>query len=261
MEQLTIILPALIAGVLVLTTHVPLGRQVLKRGIIFIDLAVAQAAATGALIAMLFFGQGGHSDLEHSWDHGITIQLAAGLFALAMALLLHQLEKHFAHIQEALIGGSFVLLASLAVLLGSKSSQGSEHIHDLLAGQILWVDNHQLIILFGINVIVLACQALFKNPLANFYLPFALAITASVQAIGVYLVFASLIFPALACYGANNSKGNLKAFCVGISGYIVGLLASVMFDLPSGPAVVAALALICFPMSLLSAKNSTKTSA
>ncbi|EKF75868.1 ABC-3 protein [Alcanivorax hongdengensis A-11-3] len=227
-----ILLPALIAGLLVLASHVPLGRQVLRRGIIFIDLAVAQAAATGLLAV-------------HQWTHlenTVVLQGVAVATALLFALLLHQLEKLGNRVQEAMIGATFVVLASLAVLMLANDPHGGEHLNSSLAGQILWVTPLQLWALAGAAAVALLGMRLFHHPLLSFYGPFAVAITASVQAVGVYLVFASLIFPALASFGMNGKRGLLLALAVGAAGYLLGLGASLAWDWPSGPAVVVSLA-------------------
>ncbi|MZR63530.1 metal ABC transporter permease [Alcanivorax sp. DP30] len=228
--MIDILLPAFIAGMLVLASHIPLGRQVLARGIIFIDLAVAQAAATGLLAVRHF------AHVESDW----LLQLAAIATALGFALLLHQLEKLGHRVQEALIGATFVVLASASVLMLANDPHGGEHLSASLAGQILWADTPQLLGLAASAIAALAAMALFRHPLMAFYLPFAIAITASVQAVGVYLVFASLIFPALAAY--HSQRPILIAAAVGIIGYMAGLAASLWLDWPSGPAVVTTLA-------------------
>lgn len=225
--------PAFLAGLLVLISHVPLGRQVLQRGIIFIDLAVAQAAATGALIATMTV------DMESDWLQ----QACAATAALSMVTVLHQLEKRWPEIQEPLIGASFVILACIAVLVTANDPHGGEHIHDLMAGQILWSSHQQLIWLGTATLISLSCMMLFKAPLLAFYIPFAIAITAAVQVVGVYLVFASLIFPALSWRNASGAGAILFAVLTGATGYALGLLASLLFDLPSGPSVVLSLAI------------------
>ena len=229
--MIDIIMPAFIAGMLVLLSHIPLGRQVLSRGIIFIDLAVAQAAATGLILAHRF------SHIEQT----ALLQAIAVSTALAFAVLLHQLERLGQRIQEALIGGTFVVLACVGILVMANDPHGNEHLNNSLAGQILWVDTTQLIALAVSAAIALAAMRFFRHPLLAFYLPFAIAITASVQAIGVYLVFASLIFPALAAFAASRPRA--LAAAVGIAGYFGGLAASVYGDLPSGPAIVVSLAL------------------
>ncbi|MDX1497316.1 MAG: metal ABC transporter permease, partial [Salinisphaeraceae bacterium] len=123
----------LCAGLLVCATHIALGRRVLERGIIFLDLTVAQVAALGVTLVTLWH--------HHEGPHGNDwhIQLAATLSALLAAWLLAWTEKRFAHVQEALIGSLYVLTACLTLLVLSGSAHGHQQMHDLLAGQILWV--------------------------------------------------------------------------------------------------------------------------
>ena len=121
----TIIGPAVMAGMLVLSTHVPLGQVVLKRGIIFIDLAIAQIAALG-VIAAGFFG----------WQERLYIvQVAAVSAALLAAAFLNWTEKHWPRSQEALIGTLFVLAATGAILLLAENPHGGDYLKDLLVGQ------------------------------------------------------------------------------------------------------------------------------
>jgi zinc/manganese transport system permease protein len=223
---------AAVAGALVLATHILLGRQVLQRGIIFIDLAVAQAAALGAVIGTLWL------DAEHGWLQ----QTLAAMSALAMVTALHYLEKRWPDIQEALIGASFVLLACSALLITASDPHGGEQIHDLMAGQILWANNTQLLWLALATIVALLCMTLFTSPLLRFYIPFALAVTAAVQVVGVYLVFASLIFPALACRRLEGKRFVVTAMLIGLCGYLAGLATSLATDLPTGPTIVATLA-------------------
>lgn len=222
------LLPAFLAGLLVLASHVPLGQKVLERGILFMDLAVAQFAGLGVILAH-FLG----------WEAPWQVQAAALGLALAGAALLHQSERRWPRRQEAVIGVAFVVSASLAILLLARDAQGGEHLRDLLAGQILWTGWSDLIPLAGVTALVLAAWfGGLKESALGFYLLFAVAITASVQVVGVYLVFASLIIPALA------ARGRLGwGYAVGAAGYALGLAASALLDLPAGAAVVVALAL------------------
>lgn len=231
--QLTILLPAFCTGVLVLTTHVPLGRRVLARGIIFIDLAIAQIAGLGVIAASLF-------DLQSSpW----LVQLAAVAAALFGALLLSWTEYYWPKTQEALIGLFFVLAASGSILLLSHNPHGSEHLKDLLVGQILWVEFRQLAPITLLYVIILLCWSKFSDNVWVFYVLFALAITASVQLVGVYLVFASLIIPDLSARRVQRWP-NMFAFLIGVSGYLIGLAGSAWLDLPSGPLIIWAMSIL-----------------
>ncbi len=228
--QAGILLPAFVAGLLVLLTHVPLGMEVLGRGIIFMDLAIAQFAGLG-IVAAHAFGVD-----ERGWQ----AQAAAVGAALAGALLLRWTEKRAAQRQEALIGVSFVVTACAAILLLAKDPHGGEHMQELLVGQILWSTWQSLLPLAGASLAVLLIWFVLRAtrfaPLA-FYLLFALIVTASVQVVGVYLVFASLIVPALAA-----GRRLALAYGIGAAGYAIGLVASALFDLPAGAAIVLALA-------------------
>lgn len=233
LQDLDIITPALLAGLLVLATHVPLGREVLRRGIIFLDIAIAQIAALGVVLAGV---------LELNTTPWAMEALAIG-FALLGAWLLQQSERRFAEVQEAIIGSSFVLAASGALLLLAGHPQGAEHLQDLLSGQILWVTSGQLWMLGLVTLGVLLLWWLL--PAAGraraFYLLFAISITASVQVVGVYLVFSSLILPALAVRHLPGNSLRL-AWLIGTAGYLAGLLISAWYDLPAGPLIVWCLA-------------------
>ncbi|HET9484667.1 MAG TPA: metal ABC transporter permease, partial [Xanthomonadales bacterium] len=176
--------PACVAGLIVLSTHVPLGKQVLARGIIFIDLAIAQIAAFGVILAQ-------YLGVE---EHGHWLQAAAAFAALAGAAFLAWTDRRWPERQEPLIGTLFVLAATGGLLLLANNPQGGEHLKDLLVGQILWVTYHQLIDSAIISAVLLAVMWRWRARLSGglFYPVFALAITASVQLVGVYLVFASL---------------------------------------------------------------------
>jgi zinc/manganese transport system permease protein len=227
--------PALIAGLLVLATHVPLGMQVLDRGIVFIDLAIAQIAGLGVIAA----------DALGVAEHGLAVQAAAVTAALLGAWLLTWTERRAAQQQEALIGVLFVLAASTGLLLLAGNPHGGEHLKDLLVGQILWVTTTQLAWLAALSVVLLAAIAAgLTDRLGRFgfYGAFAVAVTASVQLVGVYLVFSSLIVPALATIALPRRLRLVVAYAIGIAGYALGLALSALFDLPSGAVIVCALA-------------------
>ena len=228
-ETLTIVLPALAAGILVCATHVPLGREVLGRGIIFIDLAVAQIAGLGVIAANGFQFE----------SHGVAAQVAAFASALVGGLLLSWTDRRFGKVQEAIIGVSFVLAATGGILLLANDPHGGEELRDLLVGQILFADVHTLTPAAVLAAVVLASWRFVMRKLgrAGFYVLFAVSVTASVQLVGVYLVFASLMVPALAT--RSLIKHALAAgYAIGVVGYLVGLLISTFFDLPTGAVIV-----------------------
>ena len=227
--------PALIAGLLVLATHVPLGQQVLDRGIVFIDLAIAQIAGLGVIAA----------DALGMPEGGIAVQLAAVVAALLGALLLTWTERRAQQQQEALIGVMFILAACAGILLLAGNPHGGEHLKDLLVGQILWVNGTQLLWLAAVSALLLLALGLgWVQRLGRFgfYGAFALAVTASVQLVGVYLVFSSLIIPALATRALQGRRRDLAAYAIGALGYALGLALSALFDLPSGAVIVWTLA-------------------
>ncbi len=227
--ELSILLPAFIAGLLVLATHIPFGMKVLERGVIFADLAVAQIAGMGVIIAALL----------NLSDQPLLVQAIAAASALCGAGLLAWIERRMAEVKEACIGLTFVLAASGGILLMSRDVHAGEHLKDLLVGQILWVSTNQLIATALLTAALLALWqwSKLKTHTLGFYALFALAVTASVQLVGVYLVFASLIVPALATYRIKRRRMQF-AFAIGVMGYAAGLLLSAGFDLPSGAAVV-----------------------
>jgi zinc/manganese transport system permease protein len=250
--ELSILIPAFTAGIIVLLTHIPLGTEVLKRGIIFIDLAIAQIAGLGALVATLFFEQ-------HAHESNLIVHVFSLLAALSGAGILTITEKKFPQIQEAIIGSLFIFSASLALMISSQHPHGNEHMKDLLAGQILFVSNAQIIVSAVISTLIIIVLILKRNVLSRtlFYMLFAVAITISVQLVGIYLVFAFLILPALAVKELNGRSKLGIAYIIGTLGLIGGLLVSIIYDVTTGPAIVCILFIIT-AISLVIQSKSTK---
>jgi zinc/manganese transport system permease protein len=229
MRDLGILWPALAAGLLVAATHVPLGIQVLNRGIVFIDLAVAQIAGLGVVFA----------DWLGFEPQGAAVQISALAAALAGALLLNWTEKLWPEVQEAVIGVAFVVAANAAILLLAANPHGAEHLKDLLVGQILWVTPGRLAWVAAVSALIVAAWFGFGVKLgrAGFYLLFACAVTVAVQLVGLYLVFATLIVPALAT--RLLSRGRIAiGYVIAALSYGVGLALSMTTDLPAGPLIV-----------------------
>ncbi len=239
MDILTLLAPAFCAGVIISLVHVPLGQEVLKRGIIFLDLAVAQFAALGMIAFKVFVRVDEYSYI------GIYGGLFTGLVtALLCAFSFQYLEKYSGRYQEALIGCAFVLSASLSLLIVGSSPDGGENIKNILEGQILWTDWSDLKLIVPVFLVAfLAWNFLKEKRSILFYPLFAVVIPFSVNLIGVYLVFASLIFPALAVVKSRNYN-LIKGLAISVVAYIFGLGASYIFDWPSGPALVVAFAII-----------------
>ena len=232
--ELDIIGVPLLAGLLVVSTHIPLGREVLRRGIIFIDLAVAQIAGLGVIAALAF-----------GWDvGGWQAQVVAAGSALLGATLIRSFEHFWPEIQEALIGITFVLAATGGLLLLAGNPHGAEHLSELLAGQLLWVDVDQLIAIAMAYLPVLLIWYWLGPGRLRFYLLFAVTVTASVQLVGVYLVFSSLIIPAVAIRRLQGIAAIATGYGLGTVAFAGGLLCSLWFDWPAGPTVVWMLALL-----------------
>jgi zinc/manganese transport system permease protein len=242
--------PAFVAGLLVLATHVPLGSQVLDRGIVFIDLAIAQIAGLGVICA----------DALGLPEHGFAVQASALAAALLGAMLLTYTERRAPQQQEALIGVMFILAACAGILVLASNPHGGEHLKDLLVGQILWVDTTQLAWLAGVTAVLLAAMWFrwsARLGAYGFYAIFALAVTVSVQIVGVYLVFSSLIVPALATRGDPARRRVALGYAIGAAGYALGLALSALFDLPSGAVVVWALAAVALLVTTLRRRSRT----
>jgi len=233
-ELIQIIMPAIFAGIMVAITHAPLGIEVLKRGIIFIDLAVAQIAGLGLVIV-------GHEPLWLS-------QITALAFALAAAMFFRLIEKKAPNAQEAIIGVSFILASSLALLLLADNPHGGQETQHLLSGQILFISWHDVINHLPVYAVIIGLW--FAVPKVRsgiwFYVLFAFAITSSVQLVGVYVVFASLILPALA------SRKILGAITCGVASVILGIAIATIFDLPAGPIIVCSYVAVTIIFRLLS---------
>ena len=246
--DLSILLPAFAAGLLVTATHVPLGTQVLARGIVFIDLAIAQIAGCGVLFA----------DQLGFEAEGAAVQIAALAAALGGALLLTWTERVFADVQEAVIGVVFVLAATGSVLLLASNVHGGEHLRDLLVGQILWAQPSRLLWIGAAYAAILALWFGFNDRLgrAGFYVLFAVAVTLSVQLVGLYLVFATLIVPPLATRRMTRHR-LVAAWALGAAGYAGGLLLSTTADLPSGPMIVWVLAALAMVVEVFTRRRNT----
>ncbi|MCS5709959.1 metal ABC transporter permease [Candidatus Berkiella aquae] len=230
MDNLTLWLPAWLAGCLVMLTHVPLGQRVLQQGVIFLDLAIAQAAGLGVIIAYA---------LELNTQI-YAIQAIALISALIMAFIFQLLEKYQSHHLEAWIGCSFVITASIGLWILSGSAHAGEHLREILMGQILWVTPYQLSITL---LFYLFASILLWFNRQHFYLIFAICITATVQLVGIYLVFATLIMPALATAHLSSVSNKLwRGYGLCLFAYTSGILLSQCFDAPASPMIIISMA-------------------
>lgn len=235
LEAFEIVFPAAVAGCMIVLIHSALGIEVLRRGIIFIDLAIAQIAGLCVVLTALWLH-------EPSW---LETQISAGIAALAAAGFFRWVEKALPREQEAIIGSCFVLAASAVLLALANHPQGGEEIQHILSGQILFISWSEILAFLplyaGAILLWLTLPAVRAG--LGFFVLFALVITASVQLVGVYVVFASLILPALAV-NALSSRKAVIATCCAMLAIILGIAVSTFHDLPAGPVLVFSFAVV-----------------
>jgi zinc/manganese transport system permease protein len=252
MDALELLWPALAVGLVLAGIHAWLGLHVLARGVIFVDLALAQVAALGAALATL----AGHP------SHGGAAYFYSLAFALGGAALLALTRTRSAKVpQEALIGVVYVVAAAAVVLVLDRSPEGAERVKGLLVGDVLAVGPAQvgrLGLLYGAigaghwlcrRALLDLSHGLVTDPRRAlawdlvFYASFAVVVTSSVRVAGVLLVFAYLVVPAaVGMLVAERVGARLAvAWLVGAGATGAGLGASLAFDLPTGAAVVVAL--------------------
>jgi len=237
---------------LVLTAiHVYLGLHVLARGVIFVDLALAQVAALGVTIAFL----AGHAiQSEAAYWYALAFTLGgAALFAASRT-------RRAPVPQEAIIGIVYAVSAAAAVLVVDRAPQGGEHIKQILVGSILTVTPAEVGTLALLYAPIGVLHWLVRRPLLEisfdpegagarravrawdfvFYASFGVVVTSSVRLAGVLLVFAYLIVPATAAAAlARSARGRLLVgWALGLLVSVAGLVASWTWDLPTGATVV-----------------------
>ena len=248
--MLELLLWPLLAGVVLTGIHAYFGLHVLARGIVFVDLSLAQVAALGITIAIL----AGHTvDSQAAYWYALAFSSSgAVLFALA---------RRYEHAiqQEVVIGIVYAVCAALGVLALDRAPQGAEHIKQILIGSILTVEPKQVMQLALFYGVIGAVHWLLRRPLIQasfhperpstarffwdvvFYGSFAMVVTSSVRIAGVLLVFSYLIVPAaiagLVCTSIRSRL--LAAWVLGVLITALGLCASWYWDLPTGPAIVA----------------------
>lgn len=255
------------ACVVLIAIHGYLGLHVLLREVIFVDLALAQIAALGSVVALVAAHQEPGSPASYAFSLGATL-VGAAIFSLTRM-------RRGRVPQEAVIGITFVVASAASLLLADRAPEGAEQIKELLAGAILWVSWKEV----GSVALVYAAVGLFHFLLRRrfilisenadeafargwklrlwdflFYASFGLVITLSVEMAGVLLVFSFLVAPAIIALALTGSwpVRILVANAVGVLASAVGLFASYRWDLPSGPAIVCTLGLF---LALLAARR------
>ncbi len=252
------------AAVLLPWLLVYLGIHVVRRGIIFIDIAMAQMASLGICVAVLY-----HIELESPAAFGIALAftlLGAAIFALT--------GKRASQVpQEAVIGIAYVVAAATAVLLLSRAAEGDEEIKNMLVGNILLVSPHEVWVCLGLFVLVGLFHFAFRRKFLLvsfdrdaayaqglnvrwwdflFYASFGFVVTSFVRIAGVLLVFTYLIVPAVCGISLAGSltKRMVIGLVIALIGGVAGLIASYQWDLPSGAAMVCVFGVLLILVTL-----------
>lgn len=262
MSQYTFLLYPFLACVILTGIHTYLGMHVIARGIIFVDISLAQIAALGMTVALL-------TGLESESQGAYFISLSFTFFGAFFFAFFKDPKIP----QEAIIGVAFAFAQALSFLIADKIPHGSEHISSLLNGNILWVNKFQLIktatiysllglihfFIYKKLWLVSSNEQLARDSGLNikfwdliFYLGFGLVITSSVQIGGILLVFAYLIVPALISQiYVNSFKARLfLGWLFGIIASLISIVISFKWDTPTGSTIVVVFG-ICLIMSLI----------
>lgn len=238
------------ACIILVAIHCQFGLHVLKKNVVFVDLALAQCAALGATVAFMQ-GHLPQSLGAYSWSLGFALSAA-----LLLSLVRFAPEKIPA---EALVGVLYIVSAAAAILLIERAPQGAEHLKQILTGSVLTVDLGDLygVIALYIVIGVLLAIATVKQWLKVggakgwvadlcFYSAFGLVVTSSVAIAGVLLVFSFLIIPALIglLLARDTMHQWLYGVIVGCLAALIGLLASYWLDTSTGATIVCAFGLL-----------------
>jgi len=254
MSILQLLLPAFVASLILTGIHAYLGVHVVERGVIFVDLSLAQIAALGTTVAYLM-GYDLHSGAAYLFSLGFTF-LGAAIFAFSRV-------HHKTRIpQEAIIGIVYAVSAAVAILVMSKATQETEHLKDMLVGNILsvtWTELAKTAVLYSL---VGAFHYIFRERFLLlsmneseaerrginvrlwdflFYISFGFVVTSSVAIAGVLLVFCFLIVPSVAAMLFAEKLGARLAigWSLGAAVSAGGVALSFFVDLPTGATIVA----------------------
>lgn len=241
-EIIGILGPAFLLSLVLLGIHCYFGLEIIKRGIIFTDLAVGQLAALGTAVSMMI------------WD-GEYYLVSLG-FALVGGLLISYASKQVKHL-EAFIGLLYAFGVSFVFILLSKSAHGMEKFHELMAADILFTPIEEIvktaifyaILGIGIYFAMTRTRGYIKELL--FFITFAITVTNSVRLAGVLVIFAILISPALIATIFKSRKPVLFAWGVGLVINLIAILTSHFMDLPTGYTLVFFNAVVALVVSLI----------
>jgi zinc/manganese transport system permease protein len=250
--MIDLLLAPFIAAMIILLTHAYFGLHIIQRGVIFVDLALAQIAALGGTVGFLLGAEPG-SDTVYLFSFGFTL-LGALIFSTS------RMEDSPVP-QEALIGITYVVASAAVLLLAGLTSEGSEHIRESLTGSLIWLTwptVFKMVLSYGALGVF---HYLFRRPLLSitfarkpkkvflwdlaFYATFGFAVTSSVHAAGVLMVFSVLVIPAVIAFFFTQqfAKALWLAYGVGTAAIILGLGVSFALDWATGPVLVCSFGL------------------
>ena len=258
-----------VASLILTGIHSYLGVHVVERGVIFVDLSLAQIAALGATIAILLPFSGGD-------PHAPSVYWVSLLFTFIGAAIFSMIRGKRARIpQEAIIGISYAVASAASILAMSKSTSESEHLKDMLVGNIIavsWHDVTKTALLYGAIGLF---HYIFRKPFLAismnhdredvvsglsvrwwdflFYASFGFVVTSSVAIAGVLLVFCYLIVPSVAAMLFADTIGKRLAigWTMGTIVSALGVYLSVILDLPTGATIVCTFGLVLVAMSVI----------
>jgi zinc/manganese transport system permease protein len=266
MEMLQFLLLPFLASLILTGIHAYLGVHVVERGVIFVDLALAQIAALGATIAILA-GMDPHGS-EAYWISLAFTFLGAGLFALARSRRATRIPL------EAFIGITYAVASAAAILAMSKATGETEHLKDMLVGNILAVSRYDVIKTAALYGVIGLFHYIFRHKFLLismdparakaenisirlwdflFYASFGFVVTSSVAIAGVLLVFCYLIVPSVGAMLFSEHIGRRLAigWTMGTLVSAFGVYLSVLLDLPTGATIVCTFGAILLLMFLL----------
>ena len=230
MSIVELLWPALVLAIALVYIHTIFGIEIIKRGVIFTDLAIGQIAASGMAISIAF--------MDGAYQNILTLS-----FALLGALLITWATKRVEHI-EAFIGLLYAFGVSSIMLILAQSAEGTELFSKLSAADILFTSQEELYSSLGIYLFV-ALMMLFVYPKLKgmkkeylFFLMLAITVTSSVQVAGVLVVFALLIAPSYAGIMQKRFKPFSFATSFGVVAILLALYLSYTFDLPTGYTII-----------------------
>lgn len=259
--MIDLIVVPLVAALVILCINAYFGLHIIRRGVIFVDLAFAQIAALGSTVAFLLGAEGGDPS-SYLFAFGFTL-LGALLFSLTRVE-----DGHVT--QEAYIGISYVVASAAVILLSSFSAEGTEHVKETLTGSLIWATWPTVLKMMGVFAVVALFHWRFRAAMIAvtfapqtmprvklwdfvFYLTFGVAITFSVGLAGVLLIFSTLVIPAVIAFLYTDRFGPalLIAWGTGAVAVIAGISASFVWDITTGPLLVCTFGLVLVIAALL----------